>query len=249
MKTSVPGEPVTLEAKFTTLTPCFSHYQLEIDGKQVPVEGDVYEWKLKKGTNSLKIASINAAGRSGFPSDFILEYNPDSVDYSKPVTVELKNHGMENTAGGSTKGNLVPANWGAITSNALRFREFTLDSGVKHSGKYSLRAAPARDPKTDIEYAFIVKSDNFAINPAADVIYSIWLRAAEDNTPVDIGLLDSTYKGQGTYIERVTVGKTWKKYELKCRIHNEITQAYIAFKVYTGTVWADDVSYLEVKKH
>ncbi|MCE5251991.1 transglutaminase-like domain-containing protein, partial [bacterium] len=248
MCTSVPGAPVVLDAKFSTLTPSFSHYLLEVDRNEVPLDGDTYVWKLRKGANSLKITSINAVGRGGFPSEFEIEYDPDSVDYTKPVVVELKNPGMELAASGASGKVPSPANWGTITSNALRFKEFTLDSKVKHSGKYSLRAAPARDPKTGTEYAFIVKSDDFDINPATNVIYTIWLRATEDNTPVDIGLLDCTYKGQGTYIERVSVGKTWRKYELKCRIHNEITKAYVGFKVYTGTVWADDAGYEEIKK-
>ncbi len=66
-------------------------------------------------------------------------------------------------------------------------------------------------------------------------------------TPVDIALLESTFKGLGTYVERIMVGREWKKYELKCRLHNELTNTYVGFKVYTGTVWADDASYVEVK--
>ena len=52
----------------------------------------------------------------------------------------------------------------------------------------------------------------------------------------------------GTYVERVAVGKKWKKYELKCHLHNEITLIYVGFKVYTGTVWADDAEFVEVGK-
>ena len=55
-------------------------------------------------------------------------------------------------------------------------------------------------------------------------------------------------KGLGTYVERVVVDRTWKKYELKCRLHNEITKIYVGFKVYQGTVWADDASFVEVVK-
>ena len=211
MKISTVGEPVVLEAKLSTFTPNFSQYNLEIDGEPVPVDGDIYIWKLKKGTNSLKINSLNDAGLSGFPSEFVIEYDPSKFDDSKPVTVELKNPGMEAAAESGEKDK--PANWGTITSNAYRFKDFTLDSKAKHSGKYSLRATPARDPLSGIEYAFIVKSQNFDVNPATDVIYSIWLRASQDDTPVDIALLESKYKGLGTYVERISVGKKWAKYE------------------------------------
>ena len=247
MKVSPTGEPVVLEVTLSTLTPCFSRYRLEIDGKEIPIDGDVYRWKLKTGTNTLKVASINAVGRSGFPSEFILEYDPAKVDFSRKVTVELKNPGMEETAGNTQGKESKPAQWGTITSNPLGVGEFTLDAKVKHSGRYALRATPVRDPKTGIEYTFIVKSADFEANPATDVIYSIWLRASEDGTPVDIALLESTYKGLGTYVERVMVGRQWKKFDLKCRLHNELTKAYVGFKVYSGTVWADDAEYVEVR--
>ena len=245
MKTSVTGEPIVLEARFSTLTPCFDRYRLEVNGHQVEIDGDMYVWKLKEGTNTLKVASINAVGRSGFPSEFVISYDPAKVDYTKPVTIELKNPGMETVSDKSTKKNTLPDGWGTITSNPLGFGEFKLDSRTKHSGKYSLKAQPAVDSETGLEYAFIVKSANFGINPGKDVNYTVWLKAAHDGTPVDIALLDCTYKGQGTYVKRVDVGKKWRKYELKCRIHNEITKAYVSFKVYTGTVWADDAEVAE----
>ena len=98
-----------------------------------------------------------------------------------------------------------------------------------------------------MEYAFIVLSDKFAVNPATDVVYSIWLRASKNNTPVDITLHDDSTWGLGIYVKRVTVGKSWKKYELKCRLHNKLARLFAGFKVYTGTVWADDAQYKEVK--
>jgi len=234
-KVTVPSEPVVLEARFSTLTPCFSRYRLEIDGRPVSLEGDVYLWRLKEGRNSLKVASVNAVGRSGFPSEFVLDYDPSLVDFSRRVEVVLENPGFEEAGEGKT-----PAKWGTICSNALRYGEFTLDPKVRHSGKYALRVSPAKDPSTGIEYAFIVRTDDFEVNPATDVVYSIWLRADGNDTPVDICLLDSTSKGQGTYVKRVTAGKKWAKYSLKCRLHNELTKVYVGFKVYTGTVWADD---------
>ena len=247
-KISPTGAPVELEAVFSTLTPCFSHYYLEIDGVVIPVDGSVYVWKLKTGANSLKAVSVNAAGRSGFPSDFVIEYDPESIDFTKPVTVELKNPGLEIADEKTSGRGLKPADWGIIASNALRCKDFTLDSRVKHSGKYSLKTTPSADSETGITYAFIVKSSNFAVNPATDVIYSIWLKASEDTTPVDLALLESTYKGQGTYVKRITVGRKWKKYALRCRLDNELTSAYIGFKVYSGTVWADDAEFIEVER-
>ena len=249
VKTSVSGAPCVLEAKFSTFTPNFERYQLEVDGRAVPIHGDVYVWKLDKGVNSLKIASVNAVGRKGFPSEFVIEYDPAAADRSRRVTVELKNPGFEETAQAKDpKAPLKPANWGTICSNAFGCREFVLDTKVKHSGKSALRASPARDPKTGIEYAFIVKSAEFPANAASDVIYTVWLRADRENTPVDIALLEAEYKGQGTYVKRVTVGKEWKQYELKCRLHNWVNLVYVGFKVYTGTVWADDARYEEVRR-
>jgi len=247
-KVSVSGEPVVLEAKFSTFTPSFSHYSMVIDGDTIPIDGDVYKWKLHKGTNSLKIASINTAGRSGFPSEFVIEYDPEKVDFTRKVTVEFKNPGMEVSDSKQSGGVRKPANWSTITSNPLIFREFTLDSKRKHSGKYSLKTTPVRDPETGVEYAFIVRSESFAVNPATDVIYSIWLRASKDNTQVDITLHDDSKWGLGIYVKRVTAGTSWKKYELKCRLHNENTRVFVGYKIYNGTVWADDASYVEVKR-
>ncbi|MBT4482058.1 MAG: hypothetical protein HOC71_00095, partial [Candidatus Latescibacteria bacterium] len=244
-KVSVVGEPTVLEAQFSTLTPNFSHYHLEINGELIPIEGDACIWKLREGLNSLRVSSVNDIGRSGFPSEFELEYDPSLADYSQSVTVELKNSGFEE-ADPKTEKASKPVHWGTICSNPLRSKDFTIDTGVKRSGKSSLRATPAKDPETGTEYAFIVKSANFEVNPATDVIYTVWLRASEDNTPVDIALLESKYKGLGTYVEQVTVGKKWEKYELKCRLHNEINMIYVGFKVYRGTVWADDADFVEV---
>ncbi|MDP2984703.1 MAG: transglutaminase-like domain-containing protein [Candidatus Latescibacter sp.] len=248
MKTSVPGAPCVLKATSATNTPNFDRYLLEVDGKTVPIDGDVYVWKLNKGLNSLKIASVNAVGRKGFPSEFVIEYDPTAADHSRHVDVVLKNPGFEDAAPSKDKTVLKPANWGTIFSNPFQCEEFALDDKVKHSGKYSLRAVPKKDPQTGVEYAFIVKSDNFQVNAATDVIYSIWLRAAADNTPVDIALLESEYKGQGTYHQRVMVGREWRKYDLPCRLHNWINQVYVGFKVYTGTVWGDDAQIVEVKR-
>jgi hypothetical protein len=193
--------------------------------------------------NSLKVASVNVLGRKGFSSEFIIEYDPSLIDYSRRVEVKVENPGFE-----KFDEQKRPLKWGTITSNPYRYRDFQVDSGVKHSGKYALKTSPAHDPKTGIEYAFIVRTDAFEVNPASDVIYSVWLRASEENTMVDIALLEATFKGQGTYVKKVIVGKSWKKYELKCRLNNEITRAYVGFKVYNGTVWADDVSYEEINR-
>ncbi len=247
-KISVPGAPCALEANFSTNTPNFDRYQLEVDGKTVSIDGDVYIWKLNQGTNSLTVNSINAVGRKGFSSEFVIEYDPAAADRSRRVAVELKNPGYEIAAPSKDpKAPLRPADWRTICSNSLQCREFALDSKIKRSGKFSLRASPAKDPNENIEYAFIARSANFAVNAASDVIFSIWLRADREDVPVDIALLESESKGQGTYVERVSVGREWKRYELKCRLHNGVNQAYVGFKVYTGTVWADDVSYTEIE--
>ncbi len=245
IKVSVPGAPTVLETHFSTLTPNFSRYNLSIDGRTVPLDGDVFIWKLKQGKNTLRIASINDVDRSGFPCEFEIEYDPSLADYSQRVTVKLENPGFEE-ADPNAKNSDRPYKWGTICSNALQFKDFRIDKRVKHSGKYSLRAAPAVDTDTGNEYAFIVKTDNFEVNAGTDVVYSIWLKADKENIPVDIALLEAKFKGLGTYVERVTVEKKWKKYELKCRLHNEINIIYVGFKVYTGTVWADDVRFEEV---
>ena len=59
---------------------------------------------------------------------------------------------------------------------------------------------------------------------------------------MDIALLDATYKGQGTFVKRVNVGTDWEQFRLPCRLHSEIFDAYVGFKVYRGTVWADDAA-------
>ncbi|MFA6472651.1 MAG: transglutaminase-like domain-containing protein [Candidatus Latescibacterota bacterium] len=248
IKTSVPGAPCVLKAKFTTNTPNFDRYLLEVDNRVIPIDSDVYIWKLNPGSNSLKITSVNAVGRKGFPSEFVIEYDPSATDRSRHADVVLKNPGFEEAAPSKDKKLQRPSNWGPFYSNPFESEKFVLDTKVKHSGKYSLKAVPKKDPKTGIEYAFLVKSDNFMVNAATDVVYSIWLRAAADNTPVDIALLESEYKGQGTYHQRVMVGREWRKYELPCRLHNWINQVYAGFKVYSGTVWADDAQIVEVKR-
>ena len=244
-KISVPGDPAVLEARFGTLTPCFIRYDLDIDGVKTPVDGDVFVWKLKKGINTLGVCSVNAAGRKGFTSEFELEYDPSLVDFSRRVDIALANPGFEEADPKSPAKTPRPLTWSTICSNALREGEYRLDKKTKRSGKYALKAVPAKDPKTGIEYAFIVRSVPFEVNPATDVVYSVWLRAGREGTPVDICLLDSTYKGQGTYVKRVETGKAWKQYSLPCRLNNELTKVYVGFKVYTGTVWADDASFEE----
>ena len=242
-KISVPGESLIIAAKFTTLTPNFSHYRLEIDDTIVSLVGDEYTWKIHDGKNSLNVASINDIGRNGFPSRFDIEYDSSLIDFSRTVTVKLENPGFEEAVSGQK-----PSNWRTIVSNPLHFKEFLVDSKVNHSGKYALKATPARDIKTDIEYAFIVSSDTFEVNPVTEGIYTIWLKASKDNTPVDIFLHDRIARGERNYVKRVIIDKKWKKYELKCRLHNEITKAAVGFKVYTGTVWADDAVFEELKR-
>lgn len=247
-KKSLLGEPDVLEARFSTLTPSFARYRLEIDGAEVPLDGDVYAWRLKKGRNSLRIAAVNAAGRAGFPSEFVLDYNPDLIRMPDPVTVTVPNPGMEETGDRTASGEFRAAKWWCQAPNPMGFTDFTLDAKVKHSGAFSLRATPSRDPKTGIEYAFVIMTAAMPVNPGRDVVYSIWLRAKDPDTPVDIALHDNAKWGNGVYVERVAVGREWKKYELPCRLHNTLTNLYLGFKVWTGTVWADDVEYREVSR-
>ena len=242
MRCSVPGEKVVIELTFSTLTPSFSHYRLNVDGTDSELDSGKYVWSLIEGRNTLSVASVNAVGREGFASEFVLNYDPSLVDFSRKVTVEVPNPGFEKSDGKSDRNNPRPEGWHTVCSNALQAGEFQLDSKVKHSGKHSLRVSPAKDKSSGLEYALIARASTFEINPSTDMIYTVWLRADNDGTPVDICLLDSTSKGQGTYVKRVTVGTKWAKYTLPCRIHNEITKAYVGFKVYTGTVWADDIA-------
>jgi hypothetical protein len=244
-RVSLPGENAVIETRLSTDTPCFSRYHMIVDGKEIPLDGAVYVWKLHEGNNSFLVSSVNALGREGFPSDFALTYTPSIADHSRQVVPTLKNGGFEEA---DAKDSASPAFWGTITSNAFRYAAFALDSKVKHAGKLSLRVTPARDPQTGLEYAFIVRSASFPVNAARDAVYSLWLRADRENTPVDLALLDTTEKQQGTYSRQVTVGREWKRYELKCRLHNELTELYVGFKVYSGTVWADDAEYREVER-
>jgi hypothetical protein len=245
-KTSLPGKPLILKAIFSTLTPNFAHYKLEIDGKIFTTTKEAFTWKLNKGRNCLKIQSLNELGRAGFPSEFILDYDPSLIDYSRKVTIELKNHDFEKSIEDSDTKTLRPESWSTITSNSLKYNHFKLDSKVKHSGKYSLKATPAKEPQTAIEYAFIVKSDAFPANAASNVIYSNWLKADKEDTPVDLALMDAGQKNSAAFIKRIKVGTKWRKYELKCRLHNEINKIYVGFKLYTGTIWADDADIVEI---
>jgi hypothetical protein len=231
-----PGASVVIEARFDTMTPSFSHYRLAVDGAETEMVGDTYRWELRPGRNALDVASVNAIGRAGFPSTFVLNYDPAMQDHmpETPITVEVPNPGFEDGDGAS------PADWRTITSNPLGAGIFERDEWVKRSGRYSLKVSPAIDPETGISYAFIIRAKTFAVNPASDVIYTVWLRADAPDTPVDVALLDATYKGQGTFVKRVNVGTEWEQFQLPCRLHNEIFDAYVGFKVYSGTVWADD---------
>lgn len=240
-KVSLPGEPVVLEAVFRTLTPSFDRYILEIDGVPAKVSGGRYVWVLHDGVNSLKVASLNKAGRRGFPSEFALTYNSSVALAPAPVTVAVPNQGFEESGGDGAR----PTGWSTITGNNYGAKEFRLDKSVRHGGSSSLRAAPAVDPETGVTYSFTASSGKFDVNPARDIIYSIWLRADKPGTPVDVFLSDDATWGLGNYVERVEVGTEWRKYELKCRLHNRLTKAVIGFKVYSGTVWADDIEYQE----
>ncbi len=242
-KVSVPGDNVILEVSFSTFTPNFSHYELTDDGKKVPIGGDVYVMKLREGRNTLMVSAVNDLGRKGFQSGFELEYTPVEVGVPGGVMVSIKNPGFE-----EANDNEQPRGWQTITSNPSGRKAFRTDTEFKRSGDRSLMAAPAVDSESGIEYAFIVRTDPFDVNPASDVIYSVWLRAADDDTTVDIALLDATFKGQGTYVKRVKVGSEWNKYELRCRLNSEIARAYVGFKVYSGTVWADDASVVEIHR-
>jgi hypothetical protein len=196
--------------------------------------------------NALRVASVNALGRRGFTSEFTLEYTPASIDFSRHTTIQLKNAGWEDPV--PSPDTAGPPGWSTITSNPLKPEAFAIDATEKHTGRYALRAAPARDVKTGRKYPFIVRSDAIQINAATDVIYSLWLKASHDNTPVDLALVDATFKGHGTYSERISVGPEWQRYELKCRLHNQLTSVWVGFKVYNGTVWADDATVAEVGK-
>jgi hypothetical protein len=98
MTSPMNSDPVVLQAKFATNTPNFDRYLLEVDGKVIPADGDGLAWTLHKGTNSLKVTSVNALGRKGFPSEFVIEYDPAPADRSRKTTVELKNPGFEDAA-------------------------------------------------------------------------------------------------------------------------------------------------------
>ena len=243
---SLPQEPVVLRVSFETLTPNFKHFRLEIDGAVRETLESALTWNLHAGTNSLKICTVNDVGRQGFMSEFALEYDPSATAVPPRVKPTVKNTGFEDVRSGANAAALRPDGWQTITSNALGAGEFALDGKEKRLGNYSLKASSAKDKNGGKEYAFIVRSEAFDVNPASDVIFAVWLRAERDATPVDICLLESSSKGSATYVSRVTVGRTWRRYELKCRLHNQLTTAYVGFKVYTGTVWADDVSFAEM---
>lgn len=243
VKTSAAGEPLVIDAHFSTHTPDFATYALTIDGAAATPKGSAYRWKLKPGRNALVVASVNAVGRRGFPSEFVVEYDPAAVDYTARQPIGFAHGGWEPAEAGSLK----PKGWSTITANALKEGEFTLDAAVKRTGTAALRATAARDPRTGTEYPLVIRSDDFRVNAATDVIFSVWLKASRDDSPVDIVLLDATYKGQGTYVERIHVGRDWRKYELKCRLHNELTSAWVGFKLYGGTIWADDAEVVEVR--
>lgn len=162
------------------------------------------------------------------------------------MVVALKNPGWEQDAGPDAGSRPRPANWSVFTSNPLSPRDFALDSGEKRSGSYALRMTPPRDPKTGADYAFIVRSDNFRVNPSTDVVYSVWLKASAEDTPVDLALVDGTFKSHGVYTERVVVGREWRRYELKCRLYNELTTISVGLKAYRGTIWADDAAVEQV---
>ena len=240
-KVSLPGEPVVLEAAFKTLTPSFDRYSLDIDGASVDITDDRWVWQLHSGVNSLTVATVNKAGRRGFPSEFVLTYDPAVTMPPVPVTVAVPNQGFEETSGDNGR----PAGWSTITGNNFGVKDFRLDKSVRHSGSASLMARPAVDPRTGVTYSFTASSGKFDVNPARDIVYSVWLKADKPDTPVDIFLSDDATWGLGNYVERVMIGEKWRKYELKCRLHNRLTKAVVGFKVYSGTVWADDIEYRE----
>jgi hypothetical protein len=243
-KVSEPGQPLVLRASFATQTPNFSHYVLEVDSQARTVVADTYDWQLVPGANSLTIRSVNDLGRPGFASEFVLDYQP-IVPPEKRDDIMLKNGGFE-MADPKAEAELRPADWSAATSNPFGASTFALDGREPFQGKYALRLEPARDPGGHIEYAFFARSLPFEVNPASDVVYSVWLKAEDEGVPVDIALVESTYKGHGTYVERVHAGRQWKKYSLKCRLHTGIQQVYAAVKVHTGTVWADEAAVEQV---
>lgn len=60
---------------FRTVTPNFSHFIVEINGKKVTVRSSFFPWRLQKGKNSLKVFPVNSFGVEGIPSHVVVRYD------------------------------------------------------------------------------------------------------------------------------------------------------------------------------
>ena len=64
----------------------------------------------------------------------------------------------------------------------------SVDRAVEHA-KECGQSPDDIDVSLQIDLQSIWTKEDIEVNPATDVIYSVWLKAKEDNTPVDICLL------------------------------------------------------------
>ena len=59
---------------FRTVTPNFDHFDVTVDGQpSMRMAGEIFEWELHSGTNTLSVASVNKFGVKGIPSAIRLE--------------------------------------------------------------------------------------------------------------------------------------------------------------------------------
>jgi hypothetical protein len=59
---------------FTTYTPNFSHYEVNVDGAGWQQVGERWTWLLQSGMNSLEVRAVSMLGAKGKPTELVINH-------------------------------------------------------------------------------------------------------------------------------------------------------------------------------
>jgi hypothetical protein len=68
------GKDGVLTVKLENSMPFFSHYSVTIDGKIRKVEGQTFDWTLRRGANAMEVAPVDEFGKTGKGSKATVRY-------------------------------------------------------------------------------------------------------------------------------------------------------------------------------
>jgi len=233
--------PVTregvLDVTLATHTPEFDSFYRNLDDTGWTPCGSRFLWELKPGENKLEVKSRNKWGRYGPPSVVVLEYRPEELKASILESLEIPEPGFEDSVKTAESWRMIytddyqkPAFYGAVAE-------------APHSGNYCYKIELN---ERGIWAKLISKA--FRVNQASDVRVRLWLRADREGRKATLFIRDSSPGGPGSQAiatDRVSVGKQWRRFELRARLSARTTHAMVGVQVMGGTLWVDDFSIRE----